>query len=475
MRKNFSLLLGAMLLFSLTHTYAQISIPTTVDSLQPLVIIDIVVTGNKKTKSYIVTRDITFAKEDTIVHKDLMAILDRSQKNIFNTGLFNDVKIDIIPVANKPTDCIAKITVKERWYIIPAPVFQLYDRNYKEWVNVYNKDLNRIKYGLKFKHYNFSGRRDELRINLVNGFSKELSIRYTQPYADKKLQHGFGFFLGYSKRIGVSYIDSLNTGLPRQLCTTCPRPDNRLFVQEDYAAYINYTYRKGIYDRHFASIGYVSTRVADTIVTLNNNYFFNGVRKINLVDANYSYSFYKLDYSPYPLIGQYYTAGLRVRFSKDGLNQGMLFAYGGKYFKLLPKLYLSTQASSSLKIAQHQQSFYNAKTSNLEIGNIRGLEQYLIFSNWDISSRNTLRFQLLKTNFKLPIKVATINYVPLRLFIRGFADFAYAQLNQTNYSVLNNKLLRTAGFGIDLITIYDITIKVDFSFNQFGQFSVFFK
>ncbi len=34
---------------------------------------------------------------------------------------------------------------------------------------------------------------------------------------------------------------------------------------------------------------------------------------------------------------------------------------------------------------------------------------------------------------------------------------------------MNNQLLKTAGFGLDILTIYDWVIKLDVSFNQFDN------
>jgi hypothetical protein len=38
-----------------------------------------------------------------------------------------------------------------------------------------------------------------------------------------------------------------------------------------------------------------------------------------------------------------------------------------------------------------------------------------------------------------------------------------------NANKLSNTLLRTAGIGVDIISIYDFVLKVDYSVNQLGD------
>ncbi len=457
-------------------SYSQVTIPSFIpNSAAAFYINKVIVQGNKKTKDYIITRDITFKAGDSATPAQLQALLDRSQKNIFNTALFTEVKIDARKNIDNEQLLTVYIIVKERWYIFPVPVFELYDRNYKEWFKVYRADLNRVRYGVKFTHYNFSGRRDQLRINIVNGFSKELSFSYNQPYADKSLNHGFAVTGAYYNRIGVSYIDSLNAGLPRQLCSSCPKPDFKLFRQQDYVLSLGYSYRKGAYARHNVALTYINSKVADTVVLLNKNYFNLGNTKAQFADVSYEYNYSKMDYFAYPLIGNAYRLGARYRLGNSHLTQLQLYGSLSTYYPIASKLYGSNQLSASVRTAKSQQSFYNTRTSNLGVAAIRGLEQYTIYSTWDVSLRNSVRYQIINRDFKLPFSIINHEKIPIKAYFRTFADVAYAYLNNPNSSRLNNQWLRTYGIGLDIVTLYDYTIKMDISYNQFKQVGVYFK
>jgi outer membrane protein assembly factor BamA len=382
-KKYYALLVFIFLSSIFSSSFAQVVLKINIDSAINYSINTIKVTGNKKTKNYIVTRDITFKVGDTIKGIELLSTIDRTQKNIYNAALYATVKIEVLKNDTIKNAIDINIVIIERWYIFPIPVFELYDRNIKEWRTTYNSDLNRVRYGIRFTHYNFSGRRDQLNINLFNGFSKELYFNYSQPYADKKLLHGFVLAGGYSSKISINYIDSLNLGLPRKLNDSFEKPDYKLFKQEDYFFAANYSFRSGNYARHEIGINYNNIKVTDTIIGKNNNYFTNGANTHQVVDFNYSYNYSKLDFYAYPLIGDYYRFGTKLRIGKSNTNQLLFYATYGTFNKITPKFFYSTSITTSFKFAKEPQSFYNLKTSNFEIANIRGLEQYLIYSNAD--------------------------------------------------------------------------------------------
>lgn len=476
-----------VLFFILSGLFAQAqndTIPKT-DTTEAVIIAGIHFQGNRHTKDYVIARDLTFRKGDTLLIKDLNAALDRSQKNIFNTALFNDVKVEAVMLNPGERDIF--ITVKERWYIIPAPVFQLYDRNYKEWWKTYDHDIRRVTYGVRFSHKNFSGRKDKLDIFLVGGFSKQVLLRYSQPYADRKLRHGFSVAAGYSEKIGESYQILGNTYMPRDTCrdyngdgvADCGGDtalNYRVFSSRERFISAGYSYRKGLYVTHAAGIGILNKNVADTVVRLNKDFFGSGRTNETFYTISYSYNYSKVDYIPYPLIGQYYTAGIQSRIARHSQSQVLLYAYYGRYFRLFPKFYFATQAAVATRMPA-KQSFYNLRSTNLQIGNIRGLEQYAIHGTLEGYLKNTLRFALLDLRLSLPVlkKIRNHEFIPLKVYLKAFGDLAYSHIDFPNTRFLNNKLLRTGGVGIDFVTIYDLTLRIDFSVNQFGQYGVYFK
>ena len=58
-------------------------------------------------------------------------------------------------------------------------------------VTKYDASLMRVNYGIKFEHYNLTGRKDKLKIFLINGYTRNISAYYSAPYSNPKLTKGF--------------------------------------------------------------------------------------------------------------------------------------------------------------------------------------------------------------------------------------------------------------------------------------------
>jgi hypothetical protein len=82
-----------------------------------------------------------------------------------------------------------------------------------------------------------------------------------------------------------------------------------------------------------------------------------------------------------------------------------------------------------------------------------------------------------KTSVKIPMPFTSsiIPSLPFSIFAKTYTDIGYCY-NKKNYAAnLNNRFLYTGGFGIDILTLYDISLKIEYSFNQLGQGSLYFE
>ena len=136
------------------------------DSSAKLEVRKIIIQGNKRTKDYIILREVQFKPGDSIIISDINHAFQLARQQVYNTTLFHEVNINLSMVSAYEMDVI--IEVKERWYLFPVPQFQLVDRSLNEWLVKYKADMSRVNYGVKFVHYNFSGRKDPLRLFLIN-------------------------------------------------------------------------------------------------------------------------------------------------------------------------------------------------------------------------------------------------------------------------------------------------------------------
>jgi outer membrane protein assembly factor BamA len=170
------------------------------------IITDIILSGNRKTKDYIILREMKLKKGDEIIPSQLFRRLSDSRDLIYNTTLFSIV--ELTPVFGDSNRIIIKVNLVERWYIYPSPVFKLADRNFNEWYKTNKADFERVTYGVKFSHNNLTGRGDEFNIFLLNGYSRNFTIGYSLPYINRSLTLGVSFKAGYLENREVAYKTS---------------------------------------------------------------------------------------------------------------------------------------------------------------------------------------------------------------------------------------------------------------------------
>ena len=92
------------------------------DSLSKLRVRNIVIKGNKKTKDYIILRELDFEPGDSILIVNMEEQLQKARDRVYNTTLFIEVKVTPEIISASAFDIY--VTVKERWYIFPNPWFQ---------------------------------------------------------------------------------------------------------------------------------------------------------------------------------------------------------------------------------------------------------------------------------------------------------------------------------------------------------------
>lgn len=426
-----------------------------------VIITSLNVTGNKHTKTYIILRELPFKTGDTLQKQSLAKTLLQARNQVYNTNLFTEIKIDSLIL---PDSSLAiQVAVKERWYIYPTPQFQLADRSFNEWRKIYHADLNRVIYGVKFAHYNFSGRRDQLRIFLLNGYARNFSASYSAPYANRALTQGLGFSSGFTQNREIGYkINYFNRLLLFR---------KEGFVRNAFSAAASMSKRKGFFKSNGFSLGLNYVLVNDSVITAkyNPNYFNSNKRYQFFPDLSFGVSYSNTDNNNYPLKGFAFSYGISKRglgFS-GGINSTTFSGGLAKFISHKRNFYSTIQTSGQIKIP------FDQAYINLSGIGLRGLEYYLITGVANATAKYTLSKKV--TSFKIPIpfKIKAFPYIPFKIFAKTYADAGYSYVPPKYNTRLNNRLLYTGGFGVDFITLYDIVFKVEYSFNQLGEKGLF--
>lgn len=183
----------AILLLHLSGSSAQTNSGVN-PSISYGVIDTVVVIGNEKTKESIILREMTLQPGSEATQKALE--FDRGR--IYSIGLFTNVDLSIVPFEQKN---LLLVDVKERWYIIPLPLF-----GFREG------DTKKAYYGAGLLHSNFRGMNQKLFGSIVFGYNPSLAFQFSDPWIDRENNLYFNVGLSFSRIRNKSAITSAVTG-----------------------------------------------------------------------------------------------------------------------------------------------------------------------------------------------------------------------------------------------------------------------
>jgi outer membrane protein assembly factor BamA len=422
----------------------------------------IAIVGNKRTKPMIILRELPFQEGTRIAKHDLERELLLAKRQLINTALFVDAQVQ--PILS---DSLVEmqVVVKERWYLFPLPYFKLIDRNFNQWWVDQKRSLERVNYGVKFIQNNFTGRNDNLDIWLITGYTQQVTLRYDLPFIDKKLRSGFNIGLAYSTQREVNYATSDNK---QQFF----RLDDR-YLRKLIRADLTYSYRPGVKQRHSFRIAYVDESVDDTVIKKTPNYFVNQEKRFQYIDFNYRFKFYNADYNAYPTNGFLFEGNL---YHRGGFGPTQLWMINTRAVYALPLAKTSFLHLEGL--LQMKFPVNNAFTDQRLLGygsmQMRGLEYNVVDGMKGGILKTTIHQKLIGFDVRNPFKSKTHDKIPFRLYLKAYTDLGYAHITNPKIdNSLNNKVLHTYGFGLDIISIYDFVFKIEYSFNQLGKYGLY--
>lgn len=429
--------------------------------------------GTKKTKIYIVYREIQFKKGDSILITDLKKEMEQARFQVYNTTLFNEVKFELVALDAYNINITVHVT--ERWYLYPVPQFRWVDRNFNEWFKTYKASLSRVNYGIKFVHYNLSGRRDQLRIYFINGYSRNISFSYNAPYSNKTLNEGFTVGAGFIQNRELSYKTSYKDSLMFYPSDSAVKAKAD-FVYKSWYATAGYSIRRGLFTKHAFTVSYSYTSIADSVIDkkYNANYFKDSVTSKGILDLSYVLQYTNVNNNAYPLTGKSGFLAIQKRglgFT-GGVNAFSVEAGYNKYFDMSNNWYSSIQLNGKIRLP-FDQAYINQRGLGYGNNYLRGLEYYVIDGVATALVKSTLKKKIISFNVPFPFLPKLLSKIPFTFYAKTYADLGYVYTKDIYSTNLNNRLLYSGGFGIDILTLYDINLRFEYSFNQLKENGLF--
>ena len=445
----------------------QDSTITRSDSIQhpagKLVVKNIFITGNTRTKRFVILREMQLKEGDTVLVDNLTTELEKAKVYIYNSTLFSAV--EIYPLILSPEEVDIVITVKEKWYFLPIPHLELADRSFNEWVKTHNADFKRLSYGIRFTQQNITGRRDELSVTLINGFKRNLSADYQLPYFNSALTKGFKIGGGISQTKEIPYASSKDNKLLYF--------ENGGYEKSERNIGAAITFRKGLKMKGTFSVDFRYVKISDTINSTLNPHFFNSSSATqNFIDLEYVFKYEDVDNVLYPKKGNNFSLLIKKRGLgwSGGINRFSVEPSFQKYFTHKNEWYSSIRLSAEVKLPFNQ-PYYNLQALGYRQNYMRGYEYHVV----DGVAFGLSKFDLKKkiASFGLPTVIHTriIDQIPFTIYAKTFADLGYVYNRET--SRLANCFLYSGGIGIDILTLFDLKISFEYSLNQLGQKGLF--
>jgi len=420
----------------------------------------ILIQGNKKTKPFIIERELTFKRGDTLWLPYISKVFENSSNNLLKTSLFNFVSMDTINTNQEKTDIIIQLT--ERWYLWPIPVFEQASRNVNTWI--YEKDYKKVNYGFFIAQANFRGRDELLRAIIRLGFREQYGFAYTIPHLFRSPNWGIEIKALYYRQKQVAYKTENNKPL-------YAFGSQYLYTNSDYS--LLFSYRPQIYTWHQLSLSYSSYSIHDSLFSLNPNFIYDSLKHIEYPTISYSFLWDKTNSVSYPLKGFLFNTDI----SYDGLfnksfSMPALLLKTAYFYKTLPRLYHAHGLSFSYSDLSRP-SYILSKAFGYNTSP-RGMELFVIDGKGYVLSSNSIRFQIVSPKVKNIYKLKNERFAKIHyafyLSLNGDAGYVFNDYHEK----LTNQWLYGYGVGLDFVSYYDIALRTEFSFNNFGQKGIFF-
>lgn len=435
------------------------------DSLfqKSFIVHNVIISGNNKTKTQIISREIPLKKGDTIPASQLPAVLLKAKENVYNTKLF--LSVVAIPLIRNDSTLDIHVIVKERWYTFPLPYVELADRSFNVWWHTYHADLRRLSYGVYVIQENLSGRNDELDVKATMGFNKQLDIEYTTPYTNEEMTERMRIKTGVLFSNEIPYITSDSNKL-RYFQSTAP-------VRKEWFFSIGYLTRKYIKKREWLTLSVQGVNLSDSIRQYNPAFFSGGKTHVIFPELSYKFRYVDVDNVMYPLKGKIFETILSKRGLgwSGGVNRLLLEGSASTYLALGHQWYSILSMGGQIKLP-FEQPYFNTMAFGYGQHYLRGYEYYVIDGVAFFLAKADLKKKILQ--FQVPTFFKSKNYstIPFTLYAKIYSDAG--SVYSRKESLLGNKFLWTGGVGLDIVTIYDIAVSINFSFNNLSEKGIFF-
>lgn len=433
------------------------------DSNRVLKIEAIQIAGNKTTRDFIMLREMNLKPGDTVSENNLAEFIEKKRTRLLNMQLFSMVDISAVYPNDLDSSIDLHIQVREVLYWLPKPIFSLADRNFNVWWVEQHKALNRTNIGFELTRVNFRGRDERMNLILQLGYNKLFNLSYRIPYVNKAMTLGLnaGFTWGTGRE--TFYQTSENKLLFYA---------NNQYPYKNWQARVGASYRGDYATVHDGLISWNHTQISDSLFAQNPNYI-GGKKQLDWAELMYSWQYNRTDARVYPTQGLEWKGKVlwRQGMSNAGITQVQLYSEALWYKPIQGRWSWALHARARWSMGNDIPYVFN-RALGFQNGYVRGYEYYVVDGSHYGLLRNALRYRIINKVLKQQV-VPIMTYIPFRVFAKVYNDMAWVEAGAMNRQTLNNRILYGYGIGIDVLVSYYARLRIEYSFNHFGENDLF--
>ena len=438
---------------------------------QFLRITDIEVTGNKRTKDFIVIRDLDIRPGDRIQQSQLAQRLDVNRNLLLRTGLYTDATVNVKDWDTESDEIIVSVEVREGPMILPVPIFELADRNFNVWINEFGASLKRVNYGADVLLMNAWGFGERFRISGQLGYTPKVAFSGLLPFMNFNQAVRLEFDLSYSTNREVAMLTQGN------ILRFFQKDEEIIFKRQEYR--LGLLIRQNAYIHHAVRMGYINNWVDPELTSeVNPDFFLNGRDRQEFVFAEYEFRIDYRDLPVFPRKGWRFEG--RVRKDGFGINDHVSATYLRPLFEinhpLNDRFATGVILSGQVGLQRNQQPYYNYRALGYGESFVRGYELYVVdgLDFFLVQANVNYRIFSKMINWKKLMPVKSLKVMPLQVFLMLYYDTGY--VNDPFYSEGNpfdNRWTHGGGVALNFLVYNTFTLRVEGSINHLGEKGIF--
>ncbi len=386
----------------------------------------IIVSGNKITKDFIILKELSFKRNDSIT----IELLEFNKNRIYGTGLFNKIEESLF-IQNGKTSL--ELRVYERWYLFPYPIIGFKDR---DWSNFY--------YGLGLAHINFLGLNQKIFGSFALGYDPWANFHYVNPNFITE-DFMFDISLSHSKTKNKSLFNSTEV---------------KNFYEYWYGAQLSVGNRIDIYRSLWLSFGYNQIKVDDR--TINKTISPNG--RDEFLSINLSGEINTRDINEYPMRGEYLSAALKkCGIGESDVDYLQIWIDARKYLPVIYNWSLGFRGFSGFTVGNTLPNYSHYFIGYSE--RIRGKFTKILEGENITGFSSELRIPLFGPTYYVIPDFPVPQFAILRYGLNLALFFDAGQV-WDKHSFKWNDFIYGYGFGLNFLLPYGVILRTELGFDE---------